>query len=436
MKTLIFSLGILLCFSVSAQDINELSLDELLAIDVDKSSADIRFDPEVGLSGKTINLGMILPVSKFRDYSEELYYAARLAVTEINQAGGVLGKRLYLIPADDAADAGFAVEKAMILADSCEVRYVIGPTSSGRFTDVISKVALDRGVMVISPSATSDNITSLQDGGLGFRTSASDKLQGKVAADLAYSNLQKSTASVFYIDNDYGEGLGAEFSKNFERMGGKILARTSYSPLVDLDNYDVTEKLSEALKDRPEVLYMVSNDVDLQKISARMADMELFKDVKPIIIGSDGARGPNLANNKGKVLNGMYGTAVSTGDNQSFLEKFEKAYGWQPVNSEAGDAYDIVYLIALGLHQADSSDPREVSKLMVDLTSGGEKVNAEDWNKIKSLIRRGKDIDFQGTSGTLDFDENGDVKSRNFEIWRLGDSGIITEIDNYQMSGN
>lgn len=426
--------GISLGLSAQDDGLQNLDIDELVAVDLEKASLPIKVDSVKAVSGNTINLGLILPMSKFDEFSKELIQGGQLAIDEINKSGKILNKELYLIPADDAAESSFAVEKAKQLTKNYKSSGIIGPTSSSRFIQVVNNTLPENPVVIISPSATSIEISDLKDNDLAFRTAASDALQGKTAATYSSGNLGHKTAVIFYIDDIYGKGLAQEFKRNFEEAGGQILAEERYSPLVNLTHYDVAPKLGELLKNKPEVLYLVSNSVDIINISHRIDSAQLFKDYRPTIIGSDAMIGDQVTEKANmKALEGMYGTSVKSLRNTYFEEKYKARYGENPAYEETADVYDIVYLFALAIMESKSTDPKLISKHLRNISASGKKVTAKDLETIKNLIDAGKDVDYDGVNSSLDFDKHGDVPDREYQIWQVTDGKFKDNVDVIKM---
>lgn len=410
-------------------DLTDLSLEELLAVDLSSESLPIKVDANLALNGKTINIGLILPITKFKDFSEAIYNGARMAVSEINQSGGLLGKNLFLIPADDASATEFAIEKSKELIGKYKVKYIIGPTSSSRFIEVVDNVLVSADALIVSTSATAIELTTIKDRGLAFRTAASDALQGQAAASFAANNLQKKTAAIFYLDNVYGRGLTEEFRKSFEALGGKIISQEKYSPMVNLQSFDVTERLQMLMKTKPDILYIISNEVDMVNISKKLNNPDLYKAGKPLFMGTDALKGKTLIESGDlSQLDGMYGTAKSALSDWAFIENYKNRYGKVPTYTEAADAYDIVYLMAISMLAANTDNVDEVAKQFSAISRGGKIVTAKDLQDIRKMLNDKLDINYTGISGEIDFDDNGDVTSADYEIWQIKDGKFVTEV--------
>ncbi|ELR73812.1 hypothetical protein C900_01422 [Fulvivirga imtechensis AK7] len=408
--------------SLSAQDdgVQDLDIDELVAVDLNKSSLPIDVDSVKALSGSTINLGMLLPMSTLGGFSEEMIRAAQLAVDEINASGKIMDKELFLIPADEASEVAIAVDKAKQLIKHYNVSGIIGPTTSSSFIKIVNDVLPENPVLAISPTATSIEITELNDNDLAFRTAASDALQGKTAAIFSANNLGRKTAAIFYVDDVYGRGLAQEFKSNFINSGGKIVGEDRYSPLVNLEDYDVTPRLSKILESKPEVLYLISTLVGIINISHQIESAHLFESYKPVIIGSDAVRSDQVMKNANiMALEGMYCTSFKSIQGTSFEQKFHTRYGVKPKSEETADAYDIVYLFALAMLEAQSTDAKILSRHLRSISSTGKKLTAKDIVEIRQLIEKGDDIDYEGLNSSLNFDLHGDVPDREYQIWQI-----------------
>ena len=111
-----------------------------------------------------------------------------------------------------------AVER-LVTAD--KVNGIVGGMCSGETIATLEKVGVPNGVVMISPSATSPALTTIDDKGFFFRTSPSDARQGEVMADIILERGIKSVA-VTYTNNDYGKGLAESFKRFYEEAGGTV----------------------------------------------------------------------------------------------------------------------------------------------------------------------------------------------------------------------
>ena len=239
-----FSLFTVSCFAQDLEKLENLSLEELLAVKTDKTCLPIETNPRVAHSDKTINIGMILPISKLSTMGNFID-GAKLAVKEINKSGGVLGKKLNLIVADDGGEALFSMQKAKELIEVYGVKFIIGPSQSSRFMAVSENVVTNQDALLFGANTTAVGISTLDDDGMAFRTLSSDALHSQLATNYLLEK-GKKTVGLFYVDNAFGRGHTAGFRSEFEEKGGVVVAEEKFSPLVELESYDLSPQDRES----------------------------------------------------------------------------------------------------------------------------------------------------------------------------------------------
>ena len=151
--------------------------------------------------------------------------SAELAWKEASDSGQLLnGSTIKPIHADNKCiDTAVATAAAERLVTSDRVAGIMGADCSGVTTAVVNNVSATRGVVTISPSATSPGLSTVEDRGFFFRTAPSDARQGQVLADVAWRRGVREIA-ITYTNNDYGKGLSDSFGSAFKRLGGKVVA--------------------------------------------------------------------------------------------------------------------------------------------------------------------------------------------------------------------
>src|SRR5690606_3476626 len=131
----------------------------------------------------------------------------------------------------------------------------------------------------------------------------------------------------------------------------------------------------------------------------------------------------------------MFGTApgsVESDTGAQFDAAFEEMFGSLPEIPYVRETYDAVYLIALAAEMADSTDPTAIRDALREISNApGETVTpgVEGWAAALELIEAGEDIDYQGASGSTEFDENGDILQGVIEVWQVS-GGEVTPIEN------
>jgi ABC-type branched-subunit amino acid transport system substrate-binding protein len=183
-------------------------------------------DPTLGPPADgELKIGMLLPT---RGSNAALGAAeragVRLAVKEINAAGGVLGRPITLVDGDESSD--LTSTAATLLSKGVDA--IVGPATSDDVAPIVDQVT-GAGVVLISPSASSGSLTSLLDHGRFFQMSPSDALQGQVLADVAAGD-GITSAVVMAQKGTYGQGAAFDFAQAFKAKGGTVASVITFDP--------------------------------------------------------------------------------------------------------------------------------------------------------------------------------------------------------------
>lgn len=420
--------SILLCLffasGAGAQDeIADLSLEELGHVNIGKKSMGIfenkKADPAY------IYLGLMIPYSVEREYSLELKNAVDLAIEEINLAGGVLDKKLALAAADDGSFKELAVQYTDSLVHRYKIAALIGPTSSTRVIYMANAYLPRNPILIISPSASSEEISFLNDDDLVWRTMPSDEQQTKIAAHYIQHTLKKKSVGILYAQDAYGKGLYKGFKRNFS---GRILSEVVFSPLITLETFDFTEKLDELFKDKPEVIFLAMGGKSGAGITHAIAKGNYISaGYAPVIFGVDAMKVKDFINTCDlKTVEGMYGTALRNNNSGEFRTRYFAKYNKYATSSDSERAYDIAYILALAMEKANSTHYAAIRNELRNITEGGEKIDPADFAGGKKKIKEQRDVYFEGASGKINFNSQGDLTSGVFEIWRIADGKHMT----------
>ncbi len=333
--------------------------------------------------------------------------AIELAFKEINEKGGINGKQLELVVADNKSEAAEATNAMQKLVSQDNVVAVIGPNLS---SSVIAASAINNSAKVldIAPMATNPYVTVDQASGktkdFNYRTCFIDPFQGTVMAKFATAELGVGNAAVL-IDNssDYAKGLAQFFKENFVKEGGAVTAEESY---LQKDT-DFKATLTKIKATNPDFLYVPGyyQEVGLIVKQARELGMNM-----PIAGGDgwDSAKMPEIAG--AAALNNTYFSSLyspedSSDINKNFVAAYEKAYGQKP-DVFAALSYDSALLVAEAIKNAGSTEPAKISEAMA-------KING-----------------FSGVSGSVTFnDKHNPVKSAVILEYKDGAQSLKTKIN-------
>ncbi|MDT8903331.1 ABC transporter substrate-binding protein [Anaeroselena agilis] len=313
--------------------------------------------------------------------------AVKLLFKQINAAGGVNGKKLELVVADNKSEPAEAANAMTKLLTQDKVVAVVGPVTS---SDVLaaSPIAMDKKVPVVSNSATNPKVT-VENGKVKdfvFRACFLDPFQGTVAANFAAKSLKAKTAAV-YVDmsSDYAKGLAQFFEEAFTKAGGKIVAKEAYQQ-KDTDFRAALTKIKAA---NPEVIF---NPGYYQEVGMFVKQARELGITVPLM-GGDGWDSPKLAEIAGaKALENTffvnhYAADSKDPDTIKFVEAYKKEYGQTP-DALAALAWDAALMVVEGI----------------------KKAGPDDSVKIKDAIAQTKNL--KGVTGTINLNANHDpVKS-------------------------
>lgn len=334
--------------------------------------------------------------------------AAQLALDEVNAAGGVLGgMKLVSVTGDSQCNAQAAVDAATKLVNVEQVAAMFGPMCSGATIAAANSVMVPSGVMTISASATSPELTGLDDNNLVFRTVPSDAYQGVAAANYTYTAMGVKKVAVTYINNDYGVGLAETFKETFEALGGEVAGYQAHEPKKASYRSEIASLASGGADTL--LVFAYENDSGLTIIRESLEN-GLFEK----FIGGDGMKGDVIIKELGAENLGNFAVTAPTSDHdaaawKSFATAFEKA-GGSVDGVFVGQGYDAAMLIALAIEKAGSADRAAVAKALTEVAGApGEAVGPGEFAKAKGLIAEGKDVDYTGATGSQDFDAAGDV---------------------------
>jgi len=366
---------------------------------------------------------------------------AKMAIGEINDAGGVFGRDVLAFHEDDATDPNTARTKAEKLVTTDQVDAIVGATGSGQCLTAL-EVAKQNSVFMVSGSCTSPVFSdTATNGGWFARTSPSDALQGTIAAYYARneSHLNLTNVAVIGTNDPYGQGLAGVFETNFERLGGNITIKRIIAP--GLANYDTD--LTAVMDTSPEAVYLASYpneglvlmaawDVNPAWAATKwlfsegLFDQTGFID-KLLDPNNDGDFSDGISYTKVQTIEGSSPSAyggVSGPRYAAWKTDYNQTWSTNPTLFDS-NSYDAVYLLALAAEAAGDDTGTAIKSKIRDVANPpGVVVGPGDWALAKGLVANGTDVDYDGASGSLNIDANGDPLS-GYLIWGV-DNGNQT----------
>lgn len=344
-----------------------------------------------------VNVGIILGFTgPLESITPAMAASAELAFKEASDSGKMpAGITLTPVRADSTCvDAAAATTAAEALVSGGDVAAIMGADCSGVTTAIANNVAVPKGVVMVSPSATSPALSTIEDNGFFFRTAPSDARQGIVLADLASENGVTEVA-VTYTNNDYGKGLADSFAAAFEAKGGKVAISAAH----DDGKADYSAEVAALQASGADTL-MVFGYVDQggRGITQAALDTGAFEH----FYFGDGMYGQSLIDAVGSEINGkVIGTLPGVeGAGADTFAAVAKAAGLDPTSTYVPESYDAGALIALAMAASGSADRTGIRDKMLDVANApGEKIYAGELAKGLEILAGGGDIDYQGATG-------------------------------------
>jgi branched-chain amino acid transport system substrate-binding protein len=319
---------------------------------------------------------------------------AELAIAEVSGSGLLLGGSTVTPVRGDSTcvDAAAATATAERLVTSEGVAAIMGAMCSGATGAILSNVAVPNGIVMISPSATSPGLSTVDDNGLFFRTAPSDARQGVVMSDIIMGR-GIDTVALTYTNNDYGKGLADSFQAAFEEAGGTV---TLSSPHED-GKADYSAEIGALASAGGDAL-VVAGYVD--EGGSGMVQAALDTGAFDLFVFPDGMVGDALVENFGSDIDGSFGqNPGSDSDGAAMYEEMATAAGVNGASVYSKEAYDAAALILLAMQAAGSSSSSDLKAHVMDVANApGEPIMPGELGKALQILADGGEIDYVGAS--------------------------------------
>lgn len=325
----------------------------------------------------TVKLGVITPqTGPVSIYGKANENGIKLAAKEINEKGGIDGKKIELIIMDDKGELTEAVTSYNKLLEE-NVDLVIGAFTS-KPSLAVAQTAVNYDLPVITPGGTQEEITQGKEN--IFRQTFTNSYQGSLLAIFAKDNLKAKTAAILKNNSDdYSTGIAKAFSDKAKELGIEIVAEESYGA----NDTDFKAQLTSIRKENPDILLLPDYYEKLTLIMPQAREVG----IDSTFIGPDGWAGFLQALDKSSyedVNNSYYNDHFAIDSTEDivadFVKNYRDEYKEDPISPSAL-GYDSVYLAKQAIEEAKTTDHKEVTKAL-------------------------KNIDFEGVTGSFKFDEN------------------------------
>lgn len=368
-----------------------------------------------GASGDgTLRIGLILDNTGRQDFlNAPQLAAARLAIKEINAAGGHKGKPVELLPETVSQDTA-AQAKSLVEA---RADVVIGPTDSSRAPGAID-VLSNAKVTVISPANSANGLSRYKSGGYYFRTAAADTAQAPVLVKLAKDSGDR-TIAVVHEEGSYGKDVSAAVTAAARQAGLDPVADAEFKP------GQAQQAAAAAKAAAPDGVILIARD----GAQGAIAELNNVGQAGKKLILSDGAVNQYGSGLGSRALDGARGILPGVFPTVDFQSRLVAVDPGLKDMTFAAETYDAVILAAVAAAAAQDDAGTSIAANLVAVSGGkaaggaqasGESTACHSYQECAEAIRAGKRPDYDGESGRINFDANGDVTAANYMVYSYG----------------
>lgn len=335
--------------------------------------------------GDTIKIGLVTGITgSGAVYSEQMVNASQLAVEEINEAGGVLGKKLELITGDDKGSSEEAVTITQKMITQDQINVWMGTLNSSGTVACLS-VTNSAGILSMTPIAAADSVTETGSG-LVFRNCANNSMQVQQLCDYIAAQRPEKKFAIIAENTEYGKSLVDNFTKDMKELGGDIVCTEYYESGATDFHTQLTNIKSKGVEAITICGLVTEGSQVLVQAKELGIDTQFysfggFMGQQPIDLAGESSEG---------IIHTEYFTPIKDGGViDQFVAAYEKKYNKTPDSYYAASMYDAVYLIKEAIEKANSTTTKDIAAAM-------------------------SEIDYDGVMGNVTFDKNGQA---NMKVW-------------------
>jgi ABC-type branched-subunit amino acid transport system substrate-binding protein len=377
-----------------------------------------------GGGGFELTIGSLLPLTgDLSAISAPIGKAVEFAAQQGTAAAKDAGITVKVGSGDTQGDPQSAIQAARQVVDgggSCAV----GPATTPETTSVLTSVTKLRQVAML-PLAGGDAVTTLDDGGTVFRTVPPNRLQSLALVDAVKRGLgsaQGKTVSFAYQNSPYGEDFVNAFSSAWKEQGGNIQGPIGYDP--SQSSYDA--EAAKIVEGDPDAYVIVDYPDTYAKVGAALLRTGHF-DAGKLFVPTTLALPTVPDDIPAKALDGARGVRVGSPSDTPQAKAFDKLFS--DAGAERGsldsNAFDAGILCFLAAVAAGSDDPGDLAKQLPAVAGPpGRKLTYLELPEAVRALRAGEDIDYEGVSGPIDFDQHGDPNSQLFDFYAYADGKL------------
>lgn len=369
-----------------------------------------------GGGGIAITIGALLPqTGDLAALGKNTSTAVQLAVEQANTNDS---KVKVTLDSQDAGTQESIAQSAIQQLLTKNVSGIVGAVSSAVCLSVVDTV-VQAQVPMISPACTSPQLTTYADDGYFFRTAAPSEFQGTILANIAHED-GKQRAAVMAVNNSYGQSIADSFKKQFEKLGGQVLVDIKY----DAAGKSFTAETQRVASAKPDSVVLIGYQDTGAAIVHDAQQRGLLDLAWYTGDGIQDASFPKQAlPNDQTPLYSWKGVGIGSSDSPSakaFGDAYQKKFG-AAAPSFSAQAYDAAWVTILSSVLADKNGTDAKTEIPNVTDPSADKCTAAE---CISLVAQGKHVSYQGATGPVTFDKNGDPTNAVFAVWQFTADGI------------
>ncbi|MBS1912640.1 MAG: ABC transporter substrate-binding protein [Bacteroidetes bacterium] len=314
--------------------------------------------PGTAAEGNTIKIGHYASLSgKEATFGQQVDNGVKLAVDEINNGGGIGGKKIELITEDTQSQTQGAQNAVEKLIGKDEVSALIGEVASGR-TMAAAPIAMREKTPMLTPASTREDVTKDENGNVAayiFRICFIDPFQGTVMAKFAFESLNAKSVAVLKDNaNPYSVGLAKAFVEKFKALGGTIVEEQAYEG----GQNDFKAQLTAIKGKNPQAIFVPGYYTEVSLIATQARQLGITVP----LLGGDGWDSPTLTQGEAKTaLEGCYfSNHYSEQDTsaavQDFIKRYKAKFNGEAPGAMSALGYDAMMIIAKIIKDSGKSD--------------------------------------------------------------------------------
>lgn len=354
--------------------------------------------------------------------------SADLALAQIRDALGEAGVETTVsVEHSDTESSPQAAVQAARQLISGGAGCLAGPWASSETIAVAESVAARQRTPLVSPSSTDSGITDLDDDGFVYRTAPSDNLQARALADVVEEELggTDATISLAARNDAYGQGFIDKFRAAWEAKGGRSTGPVLYDP----EQPSYNSEAGEIVAGNPDAYVIIDFFETYGKMGASLVRTGRFDPTR--LFTADGLASDRIPDTiPTRALAGARGTRPGTPESGPVVEQFARIYraaGGAPRQTFDAQNFDATMLCYLAALAAGSGDGADIAEQMQAVSGPpGERFTFLELADGIRAIANGEEVDFDGVTGPIDFDDNGDPTAATYEVYRYGSDGVLS----------